>query len=132
MLPYQDTIKKKIGLAGKAGALCKTVSLVCVCHFTAMLLLKPDFPQSRWLEQVSASALRIFSCFTIMPLKGNPPFFCPSPSPKFASTQAISNLTPLNREGKKNPELSRALLGLCFSNSLYQYVDSETFWKASL
>lgn len=52
--------KNRSVMAGKAGALCKTESLADLCHFTDMLLLKPAFPQSRCLEEVSASALRIF------------------------------------------------------------------------
>lgn len=117
-------------MAGKAGTLCKTVSLLYVCHFTAMLLIKSASPQSRWLEQVSASGFSLV--LQLCHQKGNPPFFSPCPSANFISTQVVSNLIPLT-EGKKMlnfPELSWASASVTLYFNTFS--DSETFWKASL
>lgn len=120
MLPYQDTIGKKIGLSWQG----KLVHCVKQCHWFMFVTSLPCFCSNQLLFRAdgwSKSQLQPRGFSLLLQLchqKGNLPFLCPCPSPNFVSTQEISNLTPLNG-GKKNAELSRALLGLCFSNSLF-------------
>lgn len=126
VLTYQDTLGKKNRsvMAGKAGALCETESWLMFvtslpCFYSNQLFLRA--------EQVSASALRIFSCFTMMPPKGKPSFLLPMPQSQFCLHTGNIQLNILKWGGQKTPELSRTLLGLCFNNSLFQHI--LWFWN---
>lgn len=116
---YIGKKKNRSVMAGKAGALCEAESWLMFvtslpCFYSNQLFLRA--------EQVSASALRIFSCFTMMPPKGKPSFLLPMPQSQFCLHTGNIQLNILKWGGQKNPELSRTLLGLCFNNSLFQHI----------
>lgn len=123
--------KNRSVMAGKAGALCETESWLMFvtslpCFYSNQLFLRA--------EQVSASALRIFPCFTMMPPKGKASFLLPMPQSQFClHTGNIQlNILKWGRGGTQNfPELSWASASITlYFNTFY---DSETtFWEASL
>lgn len=116
--------KERSVFAVKAGAPCKTKSLVCVCHFSARLPLRSVLPQSSWLKQPSAPALKISSLLCCHHQRGNPSFFSAHPRPIFVSIQLLSNLRPLYQKKKRKKEKFSSLgpLLLCFCNSLFEHI----------